>query len=62
MTNFPILVKTPLTFQSPWAPAPFPKREVRALIPLIHLVVELCPGQNLSLENNKWQLLVNYAK
>ena len=32
MSNFPILVKTPLIFQIPWAPAPFPKRGVRALV------------------------------
>ena len=25
MSNFPILVKTPLIFPVPWAPAPFPK-------------------------------------
>ena len=31
MSNFPILVKTPLIFPIPWAPAPFPKRGVRAL-------------------------------
>ena len=31
MSNFPILVITPLIFQIPWAPAPFPKRGVRAL-------------------------------
>ena len=32
MSNVPILVKTPLIFPIPWAPAPFPKRGVRALI------------------------------
>ena len=32
MSNFPILVKMPLIFPIPWAPAPFPKRGVRALI------------------------------
>ena len=32
MSNFPILVKTPLIFSIPWAPAPFPKRGVRALL------------------------------
>ena len=31
MSNFPILVKKPLIFQIPWAPAPFPKKGVRAL-------------------------------
>ena len=31
LSNFPILVKTPLIFPIPWAPAPFPKRGVRAL-------------------------------
>ena len=31
MSNFPILVKTRLIFPIPWAPAPFPKRGVRAL-------------------------------
>ena len=31
MSNFPILVKTPLIFPIPWAPAPFPQRGVRAL-------------------------------
>ena len=31
MSNFPILIKTPLIFPIPWAPAPFPKRGVRAL-------------------------------
>ena len=31
MSNFPILVKTPLIFPVPWASAPFPKRGVRAL-------------------------------
>ena len=31
MSNFPILVKTPLIFPIPWAPAPFPKRGLRAL-------------------------------
>ena len=31
MSNFPILVKTPLIFPIPWAPAPFPERGVRAL-------------------------------
>ena len=31
MSNFPILVKTPLIFPIPWAPALFPKRGVRAL-------------------------------
>ena len=31
LSNFPILVKTPLIFPIPWAPAPFPKRDVRAL-------------------------------
>ena len=29
MSNFPILVKTPLIFPIPWALAPFPKRGVR---------------------------------
>ena len=32
MSNFPIFVKTPLIFPIPWAPAPFPKRGVRALM------------------------------
>ena len=32
MSNFPIFVKTPLIFPIPWAPAPFPKRGVRALV------------------------------
>ena len=31
MSNFPILVKTPRIFPIHWAPAPFPKRGVRAL-------------------------------
>ena len=31
MSNFPILVKTPRIFPIQWAPAPFPKRGVRAL-------------------------------
>ena len=36
MSNFPILVKTLLIFPIPWAPAPFPKRGVRALrLPVI---------------------------
>ena len=34
LSNFPILVKTPLIFPIPWAPAPFPKRDVRALCTL----------------------------
>ena len=37
MSNFPIFVKTPLIFPIPWAPAPFPKRGVRALT--------LCPSK-----------------
>ena len=32
MSNFPILVATPLIFPILWAPAPFPKRGVRALL------------------------------
>ena len=32
MSNFPILVKTPRIFPIQWAPAPFPKRGVRALV------------------------------
>ena len=32
MSNFTILFKTPLIFPIPWAPAPFPKRGVRALL------------------------------
>ena len=31
MSNFPILVKTPLILPIPWAPAQFPKRGVRVL-------------------------------
>ena len=31
ISNFPILVKTPLIFPIQWAPAPFQKRGVRAL-------------------------------
>ena len=30
--KFPNLVKTPLIFPIPWAPTPFPKRDVRALV------------------------------
>ena len=32
MSNFSILVKTPLIFPIPWAPAPFSKRGVRVLV------------------------------
>ena len=40
MSNFPILVQTPLIFPIPWAPAPFPKRGVRALhIDLVQLLL-----------------------
>ena len=31
MSNFPVLVKTPLIFPIPWAQAPFPNRDVMAL-------------------------------